>query len=431
MTQLFDILVVGAGPAGLAAAHAAAAAAPSARIAVVDDNPLAGGQIWRGGVGGQPEQQGAQDKRARALWSELQAAPNVTFMLQHRVLYAPADGQLLVQSPGAAAVLHYQRLIIATGARELLLPFPGWTLPGVTGAGGLQALAKGGYPVAGKRVVVAGSGPLLLAVAATLAERGAHVVAIAEQAATPQLARFAFGLLATPSKIAQALKLWRSLRGIPYYRDSYVTAASGPDFVRSVELHSGGGTQTIACDYLACGYGLVPNPELAMALGCAIAPATHPAPQTVQTDTWQQTTVPGIYCAGEGTGVGGVDKALAEGRIAGLAAAGRQDLALPFISTRSRWQGFARRLARAFALRPEIRALADDSTIVCRCEDVCHGELRQHDSWRSAKLHTRCGMGPCQGRICGSATATLYGWRPDSVRVPITPARVDSIIIHP
>jgi len=430
MTQLFDILVIGAGPAGLAAAHAAAAAAPGASIGVVDDNSLPGGQIWRGGADKQ------QGKRARTLWSELQAAPNVRFMHQHRVLYAPAAGQLLVQSPTAAAVLHYQRLIIATGARELLLPFPGWTLPGVTGAGGLQALAKGGYPVAGKRVVVAGSGPLLLAVAATLTERGAHVVAIAEQAAMPQLARFAFGLLATPSKITQALRLWRSLRGIPYYRDSYVTAANAgdatasgaaarsPEQLHSIELRSAGGTQNIACDYLACGYGLVPNPELAMALGCAIAPAT----QAVQTDTWQQTTVPGIYCAGEGTGVGGVDKALAEGRIAGLAAAGRQDLALPLISTRSRWQAFARRLARAFALRPEIRALADDSTIVCRCEDVCHGELRQHDSWRSAKLHTRCGMGPCQGRICGSATATLYGWRPDSVRVPITPARVDSII---
>jgi NADPH-dependent 2,4-dienoyl-CoA reductase/sulfur reductase-like enzyme len=414
----FDILIIGAGPAGLAAAHAAAAAAPSASIGVVDDNPLAGGQIWRGGADRQP------DQRARDLWSALQAAPNVSFLHQHRVLYAPAAGQLLVQSPTSAAVLHYQRLIIATGARELLLPFPGWTLPGVTGAGGLQALAKGGYPMAGKRVVVAGSGPLLLAVATTLAEHGAHVVAIAEQAATPQLARFALGLLATPSKIAQAQQLRAALRGVPYLRNSYVTAASGDACLRSVTLQRGGGTQTIACDYLACGYGLVPNPELAMALGCAAAPDT----QAVQADTWQQTTVPGIYCAGEGTGVGGMDKALAEGRIAGLAAAGRQDLALPHISARGRWQAFARRLARAFALRPEIHALADDDTIVCRCEDVCHGELRQHHSWRSAKLHTRCGMGPCQGRICGNATATLYGWRPESVRVPITPARVDSII---
>ena len=438
MTQLFDILIIGAGPAGLAAAHAAATY--GARICVLDDNPLAGGQIWRGG----PDKQ--HDQHARSLWQDLQAARNVTFMQQCRVLYAPAPGQLLVQSAASAEVLHYQRLIICSGARELLLPFPGWTLPGVTGAGGLQALAKGGYPVAGKRVVVAGSGPLLLAVAATLLERGAQIAAIIEQAGTPQLARFAAGLLYTPSKITQALQLWGRLRGVPYYRDSYVLAASdapagkacAPGLahsanafpgLRSISVRRGdGSTMAIACDYLACGYGLVPNLELAMALGCATNTDTDTETHAIRIDEWQQTSVPSVYSAGEGTGIGGVDKALTEGRIAGLAAAGRRDLAQHHLGTRSRWQGFARRLARAFALRPEIHALADDDTIVCRCEDVCHGELRQHHSWRSAKLHTRCGMGPCQGRVCGSATAVLYGWRPDSVRAPLTPARVDSII---
>jgi len=419
MKQLFDVLIVGAGPAGLAAAHAAAMHAPDAAICIVDDNPLSGGQIWRGGADKQ------RDYRARKLSRELTAAHNVTFMPQSRVLYAPGPGQLLVQSPGGAATLCYQRLILATGARELLLPFPGWTLPGATGAGGLQALAKGGYPVAGKRIVVAGSGPLLLAVAATLARQGAHVAAIVEQAPLRRLARFAAGLLATPSKIAQALRLKGRLRGIPYYHDSYVSAAAGEDGLQSVKLMCREGTSmTIACDYLACGYGLVPSPELAMALGCEL----HPATQAARVDQYQQTSMPGIYCAGEGTGVGGVDKALAEGRIAGLAAIGREDLARRHFPRRARWQAFAQRLARAFALRPEVAALADDATVVCRCEDVSHGELRQHGSCRSAKLHTRCGMGPCQGRICGGATATLYGWRPDSVRVPIAPARVDSII---
>jgi len=413
MMHDFDVLVIGAGPAGLAAAHAAAA--HGMRVGVVDDNPLAGGQIWRGG----PEQQ--RDARAQTLWSDLRAAANVRFMQRSRVLYAPAPKQLLVQTPDAALTLRYGRLIIATGARELLLPFPGWTLPGVTGAGGLQALAKGGYPVDGKRVLVAGSGPLLLAVAATLRERGAQLVGIAEQAPLWRLARFGFSLLATPSKLAQSLRLARQLSGVPYFANSFVLAAHGDDALRSVRLRRGAKTATIACDLLACGYGLLPNVELALALGCALDGLS------VRVDELQRCSVDDVFCAGEGSGIGGVDLALAEGRVAGLAAAGLSTLALAAVKHRQRWRGFAGRLAYTFAPRAELRALADDDTIVCRCEDVTHGELRQHDSWRGAKLQTRCGMGPCQGRICGAATGVLYGWRPDAVRMPIVPARAGSI----
>jgi NADPH-dependent 2,4-dienoyl-CoA reductase/sulfur reductase-like enzyme len=424
-TSHYDVLVIGAGPAGLAAAHAACidgVGVGGVKVGIVDDNPLAGGQIWRGG----PDQQA--DPRAQALWAALRKAPNVTFLPQTRVLYSPAPGQLRVQTPSASDTLHFERLILATGARERLLPFPGWTLPGVTGAGGLQALAKGGYPVQGKRVVVAGSGPLLLAVAATLKLKGAHIVAIIEQAGSPAMARFAVSLLATPSKIAQALQLAAQLKGVPYLRDSYVRAAQGDGTLQSVQVQRGNAREleTLQCDYLACGYGLIPNVELAQALGCATASV---GPHTVvETDRWQQTSVPGIYCAGEGTGVGGVDLALVEGRIAGLCASGQGAQTEADVGERARWRKFAASLARAFALRPELRTLAGDDTIVCRCEDVCHGELRTHTTWRCAKLQTRCGMGPCQGRICGGATEVLYGWRPDAVRLPISPARVDSIV---
>ena len=423
----FDILVIGAGPAGLAAAHAAAASGK--RVGVVDDNPAAGGQIWRGG----PQRQA--DRRAQTLWQALQAAANVQFLQQCRVLYAPASGQLLVQMhgqrDGGALLLHYERLVLATGARELLLPFSGWTLPGVTGAGGLQALAKGGYPLEGKRVVIAGSGPLLLAVAATLKDKGAIIAAIVEQAPLPRLAKFAAGLLATPGKIAQALRLAGRLRAVPYLKNAFVRAARPSPFhegLHSVLIQQGSDpsrTMEIECDYLACGYGLLPNLELAMALGCTVD-------QAVRVDQHQQTSIPGVYCAGEGTGIGGVDLALAEGRIAGLAAGGH-DAAYAaeqrqLHAERARWRRFALRLQQAFALRSELRSLAADDTIVCRCEDVCHGELRQHTSWRSAKLHTRCGMGPCQGRVCGGATDVLYGWRPDAVRLPLSPARIASLI---
>ena len=416
----YQVLVIGAGPAGLAAAHAAAA--HGAQVGIVDDNPLAGGQIWRGG----PERQ--TDPRAQRIWSDLRAASNVAWLPQTRVLYAPQAGQLQVQTPSSSATLHYEKLILATGARERLLPFPGWTLPGVTGAGGLQALAKGGYPVQGKRVVVAGSGPLLLAVAATLRAKGAEIVAIIEQAPLPALLRFACGLLATPSKLAQALQLAAQLRGIPYLRDSHVHSAHGDGTLQSIMIQRGGAREleALQCDHLACGFGLLPNVELAQALGCATETANGRT--AVRVDDAQLTSVPGVYCAGEGTGVGGVDLALAEGRIAGLMASGQHAAAREPHAARARWQKFAAKLERAFALRPELLTLAGDDTIVCRCEDVCHSELRTHTSWRSAKLQTRCGMGPCQGRICGGATELLYGWRPDAVRMPISPARVASII---
>lgn len=418
MKLQFEIVIVGAGPAGLAAAQAAAGAGGS--VALIDDNPQAGGQIWRGG----PQHSG--DARAAQLWSILSQARNVRFFNSARVLLPSAPGALLVETPDAAFTLGYRKLILATGARERLLPFPGWTLPGVFGAGGMQALAKGGFPVAGKRIVVAGSGPLLLAVAATLQARGAQVLAIVEQAPLHRVARFACSLLATPAKLLQAVRLRRQLAGIPYHLNSHVLRAVGEQHLTpqltEVVLQIGSRQQAIACDYLACGFGLIPNTETAGALGCSIADGA------VQVDRWQQSSVADVYCAGESTGIGGVDLALAEGKIAGLAAAGDLTQTAQLVAGCRRWQRFAARLAKAFALREELRHLVDADTIVCRCEDVRHGDLQQHASWRSAKLHTRCGMGPCQGRICGGATGFLYGWTQDSVRVPLTPARIGSLL---
>jgi len=409
-----DILIVGAGPAGLAAAHEAAGS--GAHVAIIDDNPRAGGQIWRGG----PEK--SPDARARSLWAALHAMPNVHFHQQCRVVMPLGERMLLAESTGQALTFHYDSLILATGARELLLPFPGWTLPGVTGAGGLQALAKGGYPLVGKRVVVAGSGPLLLAVAATLIDKGARVEAIVEQAQHRRLARFALSLFATPSKLRQAIELKARLRHGPYYANSYPIEAFGNGCLESVRIRRGRSVSELPCDHLACGFGLLPNIELASAFGCTIESGA------VAVDHCQRTSVPRVYCAGEGTGVGGVDLALVEGRIAGLAATGRVPEAEGLFAERTRWQAFARRLACAFALRPELRNLSGPDTLVCRCEDVSHGELAQHASWRSAKLHTRCGMGPCQGRVCGGATGFLYGWTQDSVRTPVIPARISSLI---
>ncbi len=416
-----DILIVGAGPAGLAAA--ASAAESGALIDIIDDNFSSGGQIWRGGAASQ------KDPRARELWQKLQTKTNVRFHFQTRVVHAISAHQVLTESAGISTLFENKKLILATGARELLLPFPGWTLPGVTGAGGLQALAKNGFPVEGKRVIVAGSGPLLLAVAASLLERGAIVTHILEQARLPQLAHFALSLLATPSKIAQAWALRKNLSDVQYRSNSYVTAATGEDKLKNqlnkISARINGQEQTLECDYLACGFGLIPNIDLAASVNCALDESEFYF--NVAIDKWQQTSVKHVYCAGESTGIGGVDLALAEGSIAGWAATDRTDKAKQLFTERRHWQAFSQRLKNTFTLRPELRQLCQADTLVCRCEDVSYGQLQEHVNWRSAKLHTRCGMGACQGRICGAANHFLFGWNKDAGRLPFSNAKISSL----
>lgn len=431
-----DLLIIGAGPAGLAAA--AAAAESGLQIDIIDDNFMSGGQIWRGGAHKQ------NDPRALALWSTLNECDHVRFHFQSKVIDACQKNdviEIVIETQGApseqtkAHIFTAKKIIICTGARELLLPFPGWTLAGVTGAGGLQALSKAGYPVAGKRVIIAGTGPLLLAVAASLIERGAEVTHILEQAKFGSLSRFALGLLATPSKISQALKLGRSLKQVIYHADSYVMKAHAhvqtdlsnlsSEQVASATVSILGEIQEIPCDLLACGYGLIPNIDLAAALNCELEDQGNY--EKVIVNQWQASTQENIYCAGEGTGIGGVDLALAEGRIAGYAASGQNPKAEKYFKERKKWQAFATRLHRSFALRPELKQLCLADTIVCRCEDVSYQELIKHTDWRDAKLHTRCGMGACQGRICGAANRFLFSWERDAGRLPLSPAKISSI----
>jgi NADPH-dependent 2,4-dienoyl-CoA reductase/sulfur reductase-like enzyme len=286
----------------------------------------------------------------------------------------------------------------------------------------MQALVKSGLGVKGKRIVVAGSGPLLLAVAAYLRKQGAIVSLIAEQTSSRRVLRFALNLIRSPRKAAQALALRASLAGIRYATGCWVEAAEGDGRVSRVHLRQGSRTLTEQCDYLAIGYGLCPNAELPTLLGCKLAS------DGVKVDEFQKTSVDYIYCAGEATGIGGVELSLAEGEIAGYAATAQIDNARKLFSARKRAQHFAHALNEAFTVRPELKSLPSPDTILCRCEDVTLARLQLMNSWREAKLHTRCGMGPCQGRICGPATRFLFGWDAQSTRPPIFPARIESLV---
>ncbi len=409
----FEIVVVGGGPAGLGAACAAAES--GRRVTLVDDTPWLGGQIWRGQKG---------RPRQALEWMARFQHGGATLLDRTSVIAVPRPGLLLAERDGEPCEISFANLILATGARELFLPFPGWTLPGIMGPGGMQSLVKNGWPVQGKRVVVAGSGPLLLAVAAGLRKYGANVLGIAEQAPWRNVLRFGFGLFAHPAKLGQAAQIKSRLIGVPYRCGVWPVRADGGAQIRGVTLTDGQSTWTEECDLLACAFGLAPNVELPLAAGCQLDDGF------VRVDSWQATSVKGIYCAGEPAGVGGADCALVEGQIAGYAAAGQPALAQALFGRRAAWHKFRAALASAFALRPELKTLAAEDTLLCRCEDVPLGRVRRHHDWRDAKLQTRCGMGPCQGRVCGAAAKVILGWGMESVRPPVLPARVRSLILN-
>ena len=415
--QRFDVLVVGGGPAGIAAA--VSAAKDGVRVGIVDENPSLGGQIWRG------EGSTSSQSSEVASWIAQVNTAGVTLLHGKRVFHQPESGVLLAEGLDDVCELGYRTIVLATGARERFLPFPGWTLPNVTGAGGLQALVKSGLPIKGKRVVIAGTGPLLLAVASYLRKHGAEIPMICEQSSWGRLAKFGLTLLGQPGKLAQSLRIKKDLSGIPFVANSWPLAAHGKSALQAVTISRAGTPETIKCDYLACGFHLVPNVELPVLMGCQIRSGY------VQVDELQQTTVKSILCAGEPTDIGGVDLALVEGQIAGLSATGQTSEAKTLFPKREKLRRFAHALDEAFCLRSELRSLPASDTLVCRCEDVPYSRLREHTSWRSAKLHTRCGMGPCQGRICGPATQFLFKWNPDSVRPPVFPARVENLAIAP
>jgi D-hydroxyproline dehydrogenase subunit alpha len=386
-----DVIVVGAGPAGIAAGvHVAES---RRRVVVLDSAQRPGGQIWR-----------HRDRRT---------LPRLAARWLERF---DRSGALFV--PGAEVVdaesFRGRTVILATGARERYLPFPGWTLPGVIGIGGAQALLKNGAAdFRSRRIVLAGSGPLMLTVAAALAKAGARIVLVAEQASARRLSAFGVGLWRTPGRLRDAIQYRAAFIGAPYRTGTWVTRVESTATGLAVALSDG---RHIACDILCTGYGLVPSIELARLAGCDTRDGA------VVVDEHQETSVRGVFCAGEPTGIAGVDVALVDGAVAGRAAAGA--LASSPVTDRT----FAARLDEAFALRPEVRALADADTTICRCEDVTYGALDPSWSSRQAKLYTRVGMGPCQGRVCGPIMESLHGWSPPEPRPPLFPTPVRAFL---
>ncbi len=429
------VLIVGAGPAGLAAAVAALDA--GARVTLLDSSDATGGQYWRHLP---TERAGAAESRLHHGWSTYQR-------LRDRVTADPACTVLLSaavwsierssDSPSGLAVnvatgrvdatrarmttIEPEAVVLATGAHDRTLPFPGWQLPGVFTGGAAQALAKGERVRVGDRVVVAGAGPFLLPVATSVAETGARVVEVVEANRPARIVRGwapkPWRLIGARSKVGELAGYVRSFvrHRIPYRTGSAVIAAHGTDRVESVTIARldadwrpvPGTERRVQADAVCVSHDFTPRLELAIAAGCRLD-----ARRFVEVDDSQETTVPHVFAAGEITGIGGVDLAMAEGAVAGAAAAGRA--AAPDAVRRRRvFAGFAERISAAHGIRPGWRHWLHDDTIVCRCEEVGYGRLcatassTEAEGLRPLKLTTRAGLGICQGRICGRTVEEL------------------------
>jgi len=434
-----DVLVVGAGPAGLAAARAARDRGAS--VTLLDAADELGGQYWRHLP---PSRPAAEERRLHHGWATftalretLESDPGCAIVTGAQVwaIEAPdAEGgplavHVLVGPPDgtdrAGRTYRPGSVVLATGAHDRTLPFPGWDLPGVFTAGAAQAFAKGERVAVGERVVVAGAGPFLLPVAASLATTGARVLGVFEASRALGLLR---GWLPRPWRLARAAKKGGELAGyawghvrnrIPYSLGHAVIAAHGTEHVEAVTVARvdadwrpiPGSERRIAADAVCVSHGFTPRLELPIAAGCAITPDRF-----VVVDSAQRTSVAGVFAAGEITSIGGVDAALAEGRLAGHCAAGgspRDPEVRGAVRRRATFADFSVRIEAAHGIRPGWTSWLDDDTLVCRCEEVPYGRLRATaettcaSGIRSAKLTTRAGLGICQARICGRTVEEL------------------------
>ncbi|MFF7762685.1 FAD-dependent oxidoreductase [Streptomyces griseorubiginosus] len=441
------LAVIGAGPAGLAAALAAAAR--GIHVVLVDSAPAAGGQFYR-----QPAP-GLGARRPQALhhqwhtWDRLRdglgghvRAGRVRHLTDHHVWFVERRGAagftvhaLLGAEQEEPAEVRADAVLLATGGYEKVLPFPGWTLPGVVTAGGAQAMLKGGLVLPGRTVVVAGTGPLLLPVAAGLATAGATVAALVDSADPTGFVRRSRALAAQPGKVVEgALYAGQLARHrVRTLLHHTVVEAHGTERLEAVTvaaLDRDGRVRPdtrrrLDCDTLAVGHGMLPHTDLADALGCRVDGTD------VYADDEQRTDVPGVWAAGETTGIGGSALALAEGHIAGRSIAARLAGREPdprgwaaAARTRKRLRAFFAAVDAVYAPPAHWAEQVTDETVVCRCEEVSAGAVREAvrelgaGDLRTVKLLTRAGMGWCQGRMCGPGVAGVAGCAETAVRRP-------------
>lgn len=451
------LAVVGAGPAGLSAA--AQAAELGVETVVLDMYSRPGGQFFKlpeftitgdGHIARQGLALIDSAKRAGAtIWSNVEVWG----------LYDESP-LLLGLSNAEVQRLKAHKVIVAAGAYDLPVPFPGWTLPGVMGVGGALAMLKNQRLIAGRRLVMSGTGPLQLAAAAYLAVAGAHIEAVLELRQFSSLLggwHYAGAALGQQERMAEGWGYLRALqsRGVPIRMGRAVVRAEGREEVERAVVAKvdkngrplPGTEETLEVDTICQGYGLIPSAQLSRQIDCKheFHPELHL--HLPVRDRWLQTSTPGLFVVGDAAGIVGKEGAMLEGRLAALEAArqlGRLDesrgleRARPLQSALDKERRFAHVLNGFFGPLPGLWELAQDDTIVCRCENVTLAQVKQAvadgcDSFPAVKNHSRVSMGRCQGRMCTMSVAraisrelgceleqaSRYSARPPAFPVPL------------
>lgn len=431
-----DLVIVGGGPAGMAAAiEARRAGVP--RVTLLDESTTLGGQIFRRLPAEfrveVPSAMGVDYQKGQRL---IDATRSIQAeLLPDHVVWGAWEGrtkEIAAHGAGGSRVFSAPHVIVATGAYDRPVPFPGWTLPGVITAGGAQAMIKVQKVLPGKRIVMVGSGPLLLAFAVQLHQLGANLVGVFEAAPRVSL-RGAVGLLGAAirgnastlrSGIAYLAYLRRN--GIPVSYGYAIARAEGVEEVERAVVRRvdrewepvAGSERVIEADTICVGYGFTPSTELLRVVGCEMRYSLQRGGPAPVRNGDLETTVPGTFAVGDCAGVQGSEIALLEGKIAGTVVAGRLGR-LDRRTSRERLEALNRPLRTAqlfraaidkvFQIRPGIFNWATDGTILCRCEEVTFGDVKkqlegQADA-NAVKALTRVGMGMCQGRNCSQHLA--------------------------
>jgi NADPH-dependent 2,4-dienoyl-CoA reductase/sulfur reductase-like enzyme len=400
------IAIIGAGPAGLAAAKVAAES--GAEVIVLDSAPRPGGQYWRH----RDDVQGYKSHRASGYFLSVTSSKKVTYIHGAQVWSALRnEGSIKLNylHEGVEKSITVEKLILTTGAYDRSIPFTGWELPGSMTPGAAQALLKGHGVVAGKKILVSGTGPFLLPVAVGLAEAGADVLGIVEAHSPLRWLRSPLALFLNPQKALELLYYLGKIRkySLKVYFGRAVIGFNGSTAILSKvksNLEVKGEISEIECDVVASGWGFNPDVTLGGILGCN-QEVDCDGSVIFTVDGEQRSSVENIWIAGEATGIGGADLAIAEGEIAALSAL-NDSISFSLKFKRFRLQLFATALQRSYPVGNGWQGWIKSETKICRCEEVSHSEICQsvtelsaQDS-RTSKLFTRAGMGLCQGRVC-------------------------------